>query len=81
MTIVISISLIIAFIIYLKLYNSHPYFLLDKDGVIKKEHRRTFCHSFIHLDPNDLPPDSSKTLSDKVGAVHFGACMGMDVQR
>ena len=42
----------------------------DKDGVIKKEHRRTFCHPFIHLDPNDLPPDSSKTLSDKVGAVH-----------
>ena len=54
MTIFISISLIIALIIYLKLYNSHPYFLLDKNGVIKKEHRRTFCHSFIHLDPNDF---------------------------
>lgn len=54
MTIIISIALIVALLIYIKLYNSHPYFLLDKDGVIKKEHRRTFSHPFVHLDPNDF---------------------------
>lgn len=28
--------------------------MLDKDGVIKKEHRKSFCHPFIYLDPNDF---------------------------
>lgn len=54
MVITLSIIFIIAIYTYIKLYNSHPYFLLDKNGVIKKEHRTRFYHSFIDLNPNDF---------------------------
>lgn len=36
------------------MYNSHPYFFLDKNGVIKRERKDLFFQSFIHINKSDF---------------------------
>lgn len=54
MEIIITIILAIATVIYLKMYNSHPFFLLDKNGVVKQEFKTKFSLSYITINPKDF---------------------------
>lgn len=54
MEIFITIILTIILIIYLKMYNSHPFFLLDKNGILKKEFNTKFALSYITINPEEF---------------------------
>lgn len=54
MEIAVTIILVIALFIYLKMYNSHSSFLLDKNGVVKKEFRTKFSSAYIEIKPDDF---------------------------
>lgn len=54
MEIILIIIVSVALYIYLKMYNSHPFFLLDKNGVVKKNYQKKFWSSSITINPKDF---------------------------
>lgn len=54
MEIIFFIIFLVILYTYLKIYNSHPYFFLDKNGVIKRERQNLFFQDFLDIKKSDF---------------------------